>query len=176
MVVRLEEVTVVVCGCRCVVAEACVLLQQPCSFDYTGHDTRRHLVVFKRFRCSALIFSFLNWCGCGLFFRYAPKTKLLDAHQTKRYRLWLKHFLAAHLFKRHLWSQTPPVYPNFSQRCVVCQDREVEVAFIGCRCLLACCGVCCSVVFLSMQFTSTIKTIFVLTHFLVNNFLTTTSS
>ena len=77
--------------------------------------------------------------------RYAPSTKLLDPHETKRYRLWLKQFLAAHLFKRHLWSQTPSAYPNFSQRCVVCHDREVEVAFIGCGHAVTCgdCGRMC---------------------------------
>ena len=74
-----------------------------------------------------------------------PKTKLLDDHESKRYRLWLKQFLAAHLFKRHLWSQTPSAYPNFSQKCIVCQERDVEVAFIGCGHAVTCgdCGRMC---------------------------------
>ena len=74
-----------------------------------------------------------------------PKTKLLDDHECRRYRLWLKTFLAAHLFKRHLWSLTPSAYPNFSQRCVVCREREVEVAFIGCGHAVTCgdCGRMC---------------------------------
>ena len=54
-----------------------------------------------------------------------------------------KKFLSVHLFKRYLWSVES--YPNFSQRCVVCQDREVEVAFIGCGHAVTCgdCGRMC---------------------------------
>jgi hypothetical protein len=39
----------------------------------------------------------------------------------------------------------PPIYPNFSQKCVVCHEREVEVAFIGCGHAVTCgdCGRMC---------------------------------
>ena len=53
--------------------------------------------------------------------------------------------LAAHLFKRHLWSTVPVAYPAFSTRCIVCRDRGVEVAFIGCGHAVVCadCGRMC---------------------------------
>jgi hypothetical protein len=74
-----------------------------------------------------------------------PKPRLPTLMQSRRYRLWLKTMLAAHLFKRHLWSTVPPAYPAFSTQCIVCQDRDVEVAFIGCGHAVTCgdCGRMC---------------------------------
>lgn len=75
----------------------------------------------------------------------APNPRLPTLMQSRQYRLWLKTMLAAHLFKRHLWSTVPPSYPAFSAQCIVCQDRDVEVAFIGCGHAVACgdCGRMC---------------------------------
>ena len=74
-----------------------------------------------------------------------PRPRLPTLVQSRRYRLWLKTMLAAHLFKRHLWSSVPPAYPAFSVQCIVCQDRNVEVAFIGCGHAVVCgdCGRMC---------------------------------
>ena len=74
-----------------------------------------------------------------------PKPRLPTLMQSRHYRLWLKMMLAAHLFKRHLWSTVPPAYPAFSAQCIVCQDRDVEVAFIGCGHAITCgdCGRMC---------------------------------
>lgn len=60
----------------------------------------------------------------------------IDAFYVTYFRLWFLKLFVAHLVKRYLVKIGK--YPPFDVQCIICQEKKVSVAFLGCKHAVAC--------------------------------------
>ena len=77
-----------------------------------------------------------SWHSENSVYALAQIASPIDAFYVTSFRLWFLKLFVAHLVKRYLVKIGK--YPPFDVQCIICQEKKVSVAFLGCKHAVAC--------------------------------------